>query len=277
MPSGLFAARALGHPRETGRRAIGIVVPTDHNLRADYEDFAELEAACAAWCDHVNTREHRVTRRAPVVMLAEEQDRLHPLPAMAHTVCFGQTRRVSWQSTISVGGAIYSVPTGLVDERVWARVDGSQLVIVHADSPEGPREVARHQLTTPGQPSICDEHYPPRPPGALQRTPRAGSAQEAAFLALGSGAQAWLIAAAAAGAPRVRRKMTEAIDLAKLHDPGDVQRALAVCADAQRFGEGDLTAVLAHHDGAQVIAFPAPPSDGQSLQRSTAAWEGFGA
>jgi hypothetical protein len=61
------------------------------------------------------------TRRAPAVMLAEERVRLHRLPALPHTVCFGQTRKASWQSTISVGGAIYSVPSTLVDERVWAR------------------------------------------------------------------------------------------------------------------------------------------------------------
>jgi hypothetical protein len=84
-------------------------------------------------------------------MLAEERARLHPFPAVAHTVCFGQTRRVCRQSTISIGSAIYSVPSELVDERVWARVDGSELVVVHADSHDGPREVARHELTTPGQ------------------------------------------------------------------------------------------------------------------------------
>ena len=87
-------------------------------------DFAELERACEEFCERVNAREHRVTRRAPAVMLAEERERLNPLPEVPHTVCFGQTRRVSWQSTISVGGALYSVPSALVDERVWARVGG---------------------------------------------------------------------------------------------------------------------------------------------------------
>ncbi len=118
-------------------------------------------------------------------MLAEERDRLHRLPAIAHTVCFGETRKVSWQSTISVGGALYSVPSTLVDERVWARVDGGELVVVHADSADGPREVARHALTTPGRPSIDDAHYPPRPAGALERKPRAASADEEAFLRSG--------------------------------------------------------------------------------------------
>jgi hypothetical protein len=104
-----------------------------------------------------------MARRPPAVILAEERDRLHKLPASPPTICFGQTRRVSWQSTIPVGGAIYSVPSTLVDARVWARADGSELVVVHADGADGPREVARHALTTPGRPSIRDGHYPPRP------------------------------------------------------------------------------------------------------------------
>jgi transposase len=264
-----------GGSEATVRIAKADLVPTEHNLRAVYEDFVQLERACAELGDRVNAREHRVTRRAPAVMLAEERARLHPLPAMPHTVCFGQTRKVSWQSTISVGGAIYSVPSALVDERVWARSDGDELVIVHVDSPEGPREVARHRLTTPGRPSIRDEHYPPRPPGALERRPKAGTIEERAFLAIGPGAAEWLTKAAAAGAVRLRRKVAEAVALAKLHGAGDVDEALAAAAAAGRFGEGDLAAILAHR-GAQVIEFPARASEQQSLQRSTRSWEGFG-
>jgi hypothetical protein len=265
--------QSKGGSEATVRIAKADLVPTDHNLRGD---FAELELACDAFCDRVNTREHRVTRRPPAVMLAEERQRLHPLPALPHTVCFGQTRKVGWQSTISVGGALYSVPSGLIDERVWARVDGQQLVIVHADSPQGPREVARHDLTTPGRPSICDEHYPPKPAGALERRPRARSSEEAAFLAIGPGAERWLIAAAAAGAQRVRRKIAEAVDLAKLHGNEDVEHALAVCAQVGRFGEGDLALILAHNSTGRVIPFPARASEDQTLQRSTQAWDRFG-
>jgi transposase len=268
-----------GGSEATVRIAKADLVPTDHNLRPAYESFSELELECERFCERVNAREHRVTRRPPAMMLSEERERLHPLPAMPHTLCFGQTRKVSWQSTISVGSAVYSVPSTLVDERVWARVDGSELVIVHADSPAGPREVARHELTTPGRPRIRDEHYPPRPAGALERRPRARSAEEQAFLALGPGAEAWLIKAAATGASRVRRKMAEAVDLAKLHGSDAVEEALRVAAGAERFADGDLASILAHQRSAEVIEFPRPAqgrSEAQSLQRSTAAWEGFG-
>jgi transposase len=268
--------QSKGGSEATVRVAKADLVPTEHNLRSEYEDFAVLERACVEFSERVNAREHRITRRAPALMLAEERGRLHQLPALPHTVCFGQTRKVSWQSTVSVGGAIYSVPSALVDERVWVRSDGSELVVVHADSPDGPREVARHRLTTPGRPSIRDEHYPPRPPGALERRPRAASADERAFLAIGPGAERWLIAAAAAGTTKLRCKLAEAVALAKLHGAGDVDEALHAAATAGRFGDGDLAAILAHRGG-QLIEFPARVSDQQSLQRSTRSWEGFGA
>jgi transposase len=268
-----------GGSEATVRIAKADLVPTEHNLRGEYADFAELEAACEAFCERVNAREHRITRRRPVELLAAERPRLGPLPALPHTLCFGETRRVSWQSTISVGGAIYSVPSKLVDERVFTRAEGSELVVVHADGAEGPREVARHELTTPGKPRIADSHYPPRPAGALKRRPRAQSVEEAEFLEIGQGAAEWLTTAAALGASRVRRKMAEAVDLAKLHGAEAVDEALRAAGGAERFADGDLVSILSHRRLAEVIEFPgrAPErSEHASMQRSTAAWEGFG-
>ena len=122
--------------------------------------------------------------------------------------------------------------------------------------------MARHELTTPGRPRISDEHYPPRPPGALNRRPRAKSAEEAAFLAIGPGAAKWLTRAAAAGASRVRRKMAEAVDLAKMHGALEVDAALEAAAEAGRFGDGDLASILAHREGAEVIELPRRHSRG---------------
>jgi hypothetical protein len=268
--------QSKGGSEATVRIAKADLVPTDHNLRSAYGSFGELEAACEEWMAHVNTRPHRATMEPPVIRLAEEHERLHRLPRLPHMVCFGETRKVSWQSLISVGGARYSVPHSLVDERVWARADGDELIVVHADGPGGPREVARHRLTTPGRPAIDDLHYPPRPPGALERRPRARSDEERAFLAIGPAAEQWLIKAAAAGAQRVRRKTVEAVDLAKLHGAEDVNRALETCAQAGRFADGDLARVLAHQQRTgELILFPARTEE-SSLQSSTRSWEGFG-
>jgi transposase len=265
-----------GGSEATVRVAKADLVPTDHNLAPGYASFAELEAACESFCEQVNGREHRVTGRVPAEMLREERRRLHPLPGAPHTICFGETRKVSKESTVSVGRAIYSVPHELVGERVWARAHDGDLIVVHADGAHGPREVARHELTTPGSPRIAEEHYPPRPPGALGRRPRARSAEEATFLEIGPGASKWLRRAAAAGTSRVRRKMAEAVDLAKMHGAGEVDAALEAAADVERFGDGDLASILAHRCGAEVIEFPRRRSEAATLQGSTAAWEGFG-
>ena len=267
--------QSKGGSEATVRVAKADLVPTDHNLRPEYGSFAELERACEEFMAEVNTRTHRATLEPPVLRLAEEHERLHPLPRLPHTVCFGETRKVNWQSLISVGGALYSVPHELIDERVWARTDGSELIVVHVDGHQGPKEVARHQLTTPGRPAVSDAHYPPRPAGALERRPRARSADERAFLAIGAAAETWLIRAGAAGAQRVRRKMAEAVDLSKLHGTEQVERALRTCADAGRFADGDLARILAHQQQTgELILFPA--SEARSLQRSTRSWEGFG-
>jgi hypothetical protein len=189
-------------------------------------------------------------------------------------LCFGQTRKVDRQATVTLGDATYSVPHELIGERVWVRAEGEQFVVVQIDE-QGPREVARHELTTPGRPSINDEHYPPRPAGALERTPRARSEQEREFLEIGPGAERWLKRAAAEGTQRIRRKMAEAVDLAKLHGAGPVSEALTRCASYGRFADGDLASVLAHQQSATVIAISARAEE-RSLQASTRSWEALG-
>ncbi|MGH3599980.1 MAG: IS21 family transposase, partial [Pseudonocardiaceae bacterium] len=131
-------------------------------------------------------------------------------------------------------------------------------------------------LTTPGRPSITDEHSPPRPAGALARQPRARSSEEREFLAIGTGAERWLRQAAAEGTQRIRRKMAEAVDLAKLHGTGPVSAALERCAVYGRFADGDLASVLAHQQQATVIQLPLRASEQRSLQSPTRSWEGFG-
>ena len=83
-----------GGSEATVRIAKADLVPTDANLRGDYTSWAELAEACEAWMAEVNGRQHRVTRRAPVEMLAEEQHRLHALPEAPYTAVLGETRRL---------------------------------------------------------------------------------------------------------------------------------------------------------------------------------------
>ena len=126
-------------------------------------------------------------------------------------------------------------------------------------------------MTTPGSPRVDDGHYPPGPPGALERRPKARTAGEAQFLAIGDGAGLWLAEAAAAGAHRVRAKMAAAVALAALHGAAAVDRALGQAAAAGRFADGDLAAILSH----QASAAPGEPSragEDRTLAQGTGGW-----
>jgi transposase len=263
-----------GGAEATVRIAKADLVPTAVNLRAGFRTFGELETACREFCEEVNTRIHRETRRRPIEALAEERTRLHPLPKAAFTIALGTTRRVNWDCTISVEGVRYSVPHELVDTRVWARFHGEELIVT-AVGQEGPVEVARHRRGAPGNPVIAEAHYPQREDKEKEREPRAGSAQEAAFLLLGAGAKAWLMEAAATGARRLRPKMAEAVALAKLHGIAQVDRALGTAALTGRFAENDLIRILTYQAGLAEVE-PTRASEAHSLQPGTSSWSRFG-
>jgi hypothetical protein len=271
-----------GGSEATVRIAKADLVPTEANLRPEYEDFAELKVACQSWCEEVNERTHRETRKPPAMLLARERAKLHPVPDTSFTAAFGQTRRVGWDSTVSFGGARYSVPHTLVDRRVWVRHSGDEVVAVHADPARGPVEVARHGVQRPGNPSLNDEHYPPAPPGALQRRPHPKSVEEEAFLAIGEGAKLWLLEAAAVGTHKIHFKMERTVALSKLYGKEAVDEVLRIAATSGRFAEEDLTSILSYRHGRaeqearRDTATLYPRADAHTLQRGTASWRRFG-
>ena len=59
-----------GGSESTVKLAKADLVPTDTDLSEAYDTFGQFETACEVFCDEVNARVHRVTRRAPVEMLA---------------------------------------------------------------------------------------------------------------------------------------------------------------------------------------------------------------
>jgi hypothetical protein len=268
-------APSKGGSEATVRVAKADLVPTDANLLPAYGDWAALEAACEAFCEEVNTRPHRVTRRAPVEMLVEERHRLHRLPKHPYTAAFGETRTVGCpQPMVQLDWCLYSVPHQLAGETVWVRYRGEEVIITHLGA-DGPVEVARHLRTTPGNPQVDDAHFPAAPEGPLNRTPVPANAAEAEFLAIGDGAVLWLKEAGAIGATRVRAKMADAVARAKLSGIETVNWALGHAAVYGRFAEGDLAAIVAHRASASATEVQRV-SEAHSLQSGTDAWEGFG-
>ena len=271
-----FDPESKGGAEATVRIAKADLVPTDANLRGEYTSWAELDAACLAFCERVNGRPHSVTRRVPAEALETERELLHPVPAEPYTAAHGESRAVSWSQTVSFRGARYSVPARWRDLRVWVRVHGDDVVIVGDATPgetgSGLVEAARHRLVGPGDASILDEHYPDHPTGPLDRKPRPTNPSEAAFLAIGPGAAAWLLEAAGIGARHIEARMADAVALAKLGPVERIDQALGAAAVAGRFAAGDLESILA----ARPPTPPAAPPPEHSLQPGTAAWEVLG-
>jgi transposase len=274
-----FDPESKGGSEATVRIAKADLVPTEANLLTGYDSFADLAAACEAFCATVNGRVHRETGRVPADALVAERQRLHPLPVAPFTASLGETRTVNTDQTIRFGSVRYSVPPGLVGTEVWVRADGDELVVV-ADTDTGLAEVARHRLSTPGNPRIDLAHYPDHPQtpdgGPRPPQPRASSPAEQAFLALGPGAQSWLVEAAAAGAQRVRSKMIAAVELAALVGAAPVDAALGIAAAAGRFADGDLLAIVEHRANGASGADLVIADEAHSVQPGTAAWKGFG-
>ena len=268
-----------GGSESTVKVAKADLVPKDTNLLDAYDTYAQLATACEEFCTDINGRVHRVTRRAPADMLAEEQVRLHPVPVVSHTVAFGVTRTVASKTPmVAFDGGQYSVPAHLLGQVVWVRVHGlgadEAVVIVHVGA-LGPVEVARHLRAMPGSPRLDDAHFPPAPAGALGRIPKARNESEAAFLGLGDGAQLWLTEAAAAGTTKVRVKMAQAVTLSKLFDPAEVDQALGHAAVHARFGHSDLASILDHRAATSTGPTHRAGED-RSLTQGTSGWAALG-
>jgi len=229
------------------------------------------------FCERVNARVHRETGRAPLDMRAEERAQLHVLPVEAATAALGETRLVGDDQTVRFGSVRYSTPDGHQGREVWCRVVGDELVIVGRTA-GALTEIARHALSTPGQPRIVDAHYPHHPAGNGPHPPRPRprTAGEVAFLALGGGAERWLVEAAAAGAQRVRSKMARAVELASLLGADRVDQALGLAALAGRFDDTDLASILDHLRVGGTGLDLVRGDEAHSAQPGTAAWGALG-
>jgi transposase len=272
-----FDPESKGGVEATVKIAKADLVPAEANLLPGYGSFAELEQACREFCDRVNGRVHRETAAVPADRLAAERELLHPLPAEPYALALGDERLVADDQTIRFGSVRYSTPPGHAGQRVWCRVAGTELVIT-ARTARGVAEIARHQLSVPGSPSICDEHYPDHPGGNGPRQPRLRprTPEETAFLGIGDGARRWLTEAAAAGTVRVRSKMARAVELAAVVGTDKVDAALGLAAIAGRFADDDLPAIIDHlaaegAPGEVVIA-----DEAHSAQPGTSGWARLG-
>ncbi len=76
------------------------------------------------------------------------------MPALRPCFSRAATRKVDRLSCVRFGSARYSVPTRLIGRAVEVQVLGAEVRVLHFGE-----LVAVHQLVTPGETSVKDEHY----------------------------------------------------------------------------------------------------------------------
>jgi transposase len=205
------------------------------------DGFASLDDAnrwAEQWCAEVNGEIHSETCAVPAERLVAERSVLRPLRERP-PVATGERRRVDKFSTVRYASARYSVPHRLRGEWLEVAVEGNAVRIS-----SGGDEVALHPLQPPGGSSIVDDHYPStRPNGVRPLRPR--TVTEHAFCALGPAAEAYLRAAAAAGASRLPRLLDDVLALERSHGREAVVAGLQRAVAFRRFGTEDLRSILA--------------------------------
>jgi transposase len=272
-----FDPESKGGVEATVKIAKWDLVPRAANLLPGYRSFAELEEACAVFCERVNQRPHRETGKKPADRLAIERQVLHRVPDAPFALAIGDQRLVDEGQTVRWSSVRYSTPPGHVGTFVWCRVVGEELVIT-ADTAAGLAEIARHRLSTPGNPRIAEEHYPHHPDGRaiLAPKPKPRTPAEIAFLQLGPGAERWLTEAGATGAQRIRAKMAHAVELSALLGQDLIDTALDMAAEAGRFADGDLASIADHLAALGALGQVARADEAHSVQPGTGGWDGLG-
>jgi transposase len=231
-----------------------LVVPAEPEVT----DLAAANVAAASWCAEVNAAEHSEICAIPAERLDTERRLLGPLPSLRPEIGGKPvSRKVDKLSCVRFGSARYSVPSRLIGATVLITVAGTQIRILEPFTGE---VAAGHQLIAPGEVSIADEHYGSSRPDKPHRAPRARTAAEKQFLALGDAAAAFLTGAAAAGVSSLAREISQILTLQAAHGDTALIAALERAVEFGRWRADDVRSILAAAGAA-----PAPRPAGQAL------------
>jgi transposase len=224
----------------------------------DGSDLSTANRQASAWCVEVNAVTHSEICAVPAERLVAEQELLGELPSLRLEIGPRPTsRKVDKLSCVRFGSARYSVPNRLIGATVLITVTDSHVQIVEGFTGE---VVAEHALVAPGETSIVDEHYGSTRPDKPRRAPRAKTATEKRFLALGEIAEQFLLGAAAAGVSKLATELEQILVLHAAHGEPALLAALGRAVEFRRWRADDVRSILAAAGAA-----PRPRPAGQAL------------
>jgi Mu transposase-like protein len=225
---------------------------------ASVVDLGAANAGAAGWCAEVNGVVHSEICAVPAERLQAERELLGALPSLRLQIGPKPiSRKVDKLSCVRFGSARYSVPNRLIGAVVLIAVAEGR---VHVLEPFTGEVVAEHALVAPGETSVMDQHYGSARPDKPRRAPRARTAEERAFLALGEVAAAFLTGAAATGVANLAREIREILTLHAAHGDAALLTALERAVQFKRWRADDVRSILAAAGAA-----PQPTPAGQAL------------
>jgi len=220
----------------------------------DVTDLAHANVKGAAWCLEVNAQVHSEIAAVPVERLVVERELLGDLPSLRARIGKVVLRKVDRLSCVRFGSARYSVPTSHIGRQVELVVANGTVTAVFLGE-----IIARHNLVSPGETAVCDDHYGgPRPVPA--RAVRPKTPAEKAFVALGAVAEEFIKGAAARGVTSLAADLTELCAMEAAHDKTAFLDAVGRAVEFGRFRAKDVRSILAAGSGV-----PRPRGPGDAL------------
>ena len=225
---------------------------------ASVADLTAANAAAAGWCLEVNAAAHSEICAVPAQRLEQERELMGVLPSLRCEIGPKPiSRKVDKLSCVRFGSARYSVPNRLIGTTVLLVVTGNQVQMMEPFTGE---VVADHAIVAPGEVSIVDEHYGSSRSDKPTRAPRAKTATEKRFLALGEVAEQFLMGAAAAGVSKLATELEQILVLHAAHGETALLTALERAVEFRRWRADDVRSILAAAGAA-----PLPRPAGQAL------------
>src|SRR2546421_8818946 len=206
--------------------------------RTFYDDL-DLAEQCRQWLRQVNTeRPSDATGEPPAILLAEEQPKFGPLPAVARDYGFFDCVVVSREGLIAIETNRYSVPAHLMGRALTARIHASRIELF-AD-----QELVATHVRLPAQNArvIDPAHFE----AAFAGKPRGRVMVYRDWLcSLSPGVMRYVHEISHKRRAEMKSQMIALYDLAQEIGKADFVAALELAAEQQMYGAEYLRAILA--------------------------------
>jgi transposase len=227
-----------------------LMIPEDLSIT----DLARANELGLAWCDEVNAVVHSEICATPAERLVNELCVMGTLPSLRASIGKLVVRKVDRLSCVRFGSARYSVPTVHIGRQVELVAQDGRVIIIFLGE-----IIATHDLVSPGETSVLDEHYGgPRP--IPTRAVRPKTTAEKAFCALGPAAESFIKGAAARGITSLKGDLDELAQMEAAHGRGVLLAALERASAFGRFRAHDVRSIIAAGTGV-----PRPAAPGEAL------------